>query len=164
MHVYNAARLLPACSHGFSACTEADISPQDARALLKALAGCSVPCPTPGHEAVVAAPSGFDHVIMNLPASAVQFLGAATLRCTALISILLCQISADAFAGTFTASHWEGRSLPLVHCYSFLRVGETEDDVRKVRPMPMRSAPSAIDILCERSKWRQCWVALCKTA
>ena len=59
-----------------AACAEARRRPQDARALLKALAGCDVPCPNPGGEAVVAAPTGFDHVIMNLPASAVQFLGA----------------------------------------------------------------------------------------
>ena len=70
---------------------------------------------------------------MNLPASAVQFLGAAPLWRATFISESLYRLFADAFAGAFTAPHWEGRSLPLVHCYSFLRVGETEDDVQKVR-------------------------------
>ena len=131
MHVYNAARQQPALGTGLHALRLAS-NPQDARALLKALAGCSVHCANPGGEAVVAVPTGFDHVIMNLPASAVQFLGAAPLWRTALIPDSPNRIFADAFAGAFAAPHWEGRSLPLVHCYSFLRVSETEDDVRKV--------------------------------
>jgi tRNA (guanine37-N1)-methyltransferase len=51
---------------------------------------------------------------MNLPASAVEFL--------------------DALAGAFTGEQWARRSLPLIHCYAFLRDNETEDALRKVRP------------------------------
>jgi tRNA G37 N-methylase Trm5 len=83
-------------------------SAQDARVFVRALAG--VPAPGLG---VVA--RSFDHIVMNLPASAVEFL--------------------DALAGAFVGGPWAGRALPLVHCYAFLRDSETEDGLRQV-PAP----------------------------
>ncbi|XVF88485.1 hypothetical protein PTKIN_Ptkin19aG0055100 [Pterospermum kingtungense] len=47
-----------------------------------------------------------DHVIMNLPASALQFL--------------------DAFRGAISRKCWKG-PLPLVHCYCFIRANETNE-------------------------------------
>ncbi|VFQ67632.1 unnamed protein product [Cuscuta campestris] len=47
-----------------------------------------------------------DHVIMNLPASALQFL--------------------DAFRGLIERKHWKG-SLPWIHCYCFMRSTETTE-------------------------------------
>ncbi|KAL6508533.1 hypothetical protein OROGR_023244 [Orobanche gracilis] len=47
-----------------------------------------------------------DHVIMNLPASALQFL--------------------DAFRGLIHRKNWKG-SLPWIHCYFFMRSNETEN-------------------------------------
>ncbi|XP_022749755.1 tRNA (guanine(37)-N1)-methyltransferase 2 isoform X2 [Durio zibethinus] len=47
-----------------------------------------------------------DHVIMNLPASALQFL--------------------DAFRGIISRKCWKG-PLPLVHCYCFIRANETKE-------------------------------------
>ncbi|XVE54320.1 hypothetical protein DITRI_Ditri03aG0071100 [Diplodiscus trichospermus] len=47
-----------------------------------------------------------DHVIMNLPASALQFL--------------------DAFGGIISRKCWKG-PLPLVHCYCFIRANETKE-------------------------------------
>ncbi|KAL6509664.1 hypothetical protein OROGR_022974 [Orobanche gracilis] len=46
-----------------------------------------------------------DHFIMNLPASAIQFL--------------------DAFRGLIHRKNWKG-SLPWIHCYCFMRSNETE--------------------------------------
>ncbi|KAG8388497.1 hypothetical protein BUALT_Bualt02G0131800 [Buddleja alternifolia] len=48
----------------------------------------------------------FDHVIMNLPASALEFL--------------------DSFRGLIHRRHWKG-PLPWIHCYCFIRSNETED-------------------------------------
>ncbi|XP_022157593.1 tRNA (guanine(37)-N1)-methyltransferase 2 isoform X2 [Momordica charantia] len=47
-----------------------------------------------------------DHVIMNLPASALQFL--------------------DAFRGSIRRKYWKG-SLPWIHCYCFMRANENQD-------------------------------------
>ncbi|KAL3139888.1 hypothetical protein ABBQ38_004182 [Trebouxia sp. C0009 RCD-2024] len=51
----------------------------------------------------------FDHVIMNLPVSAIEFL--------------------DAFRGAFDRAAWEG-PLPCVHCYCFQRKDETQADIQ----------------------------------
>ncbi|KAI9191284.1 hypothetical protein LWI28_006425 [Acer negundo] len=47
-----------------------------------------------------------DHVIMNLPASALQFL--------------------DSFKGLIQRKYWKG-SLPWIHCYCFMRANETQE-------------------------------------
>ena len=57
------------------------------------------------------APVAFDHIIMNLPASAVEFL--------------------DALKGEFSGQLWKDRELPMVHVYSFLQDTETYDDMRQ---------------------------------
>ena len=50
----------------------------------------------------------FQHAVMNLPASAVEFV--------------------DAFRGAFDPEVHRGK-LPMVHCYTFKRAAETEADV-----------------------------------
>ena len=60
---------------------------------------------SPGMSAFSASPARFDHAIMNLPASAIEFL--------------------DAFHGAFDRGAWKG-DLPMIHCYCFQRKDETQ--------------------------------------
>ncbi|CAI8583901.1 unnamed protein product [Vicia faba] len=69
----------------------------------------------------------FDHVIMNLPASAVQFL--------------------DAFRGLIQRKYWKGH-LPWIHCYCFIRATETPESIIAV-------AESALNASILDSKFRR---------
>ena len=88
---------------------------EDARAFLRRAAAGRLHVEAGRHGE--AAPAGaspataFDHIIMNLPASAVEFL--------------------DALKGEFSEQLWRDRELPMVHVYSFLTETETYDDLQR---------------------------------
>ncbi|CAJ1944362.1 unnamed protein product [Sphenostylis stenocarpa] len=77
-----------------------------------------------------------DHIIMNLPASAVQFLG--NLSGTPLV---------DVFRGLIQKKYWKG-CLPLIHCYCFIRATETPETIIAV-------AESALDAPIQDSKFHR---------
>ncbi|CAI5531749.1 unnamed protein product [Closterium sp. Naga37s-1] len=64
-----------------------------------------------------------DHVVMNLPASAITFLGALLNSFPAVMSY--------SFRGAFSRAHWEG-ALPLIHTYCFHRSGHSAEAVTQV--------------------------------
>ncbi|XP_024518521.1 tRNA (guanine(37)-N1)-methyltransferase isoform X1 [Selaginella moellendorffii] len=65
----------------------------------------------------------FDHVVMNLPASALTFL--------------------DTFRGLLSKDSWKG-SMPCVHCYCFLRAKQTTADIMNIAENTIRgSLPGA---------------------
>lgn len=51
-----------------------------------------------------------DHIVMNLPATAVEFL--------------------DALNGNFKETLWSERALPMIHVYAFLKADETTEDLK----------------------------------
>lgn len=70
----------------------------------------------------LAIPSGgvrFNHTVMNLPASAVEFL--------------------DAFKGSFHRENWQQAQLPLVHVYTFAKSDATDQGVLLSRPLSLLS-------------------------
>lgn len=68
--------------------------------------GEAPPAATEGNSLEGSNPA-FDHIVMNLPATAVEFL--------------------DALPGAFDPALWAGRELPMVHVYAFLRGDETTE-------------------------------------
>ena len=75
----------------------------DARAFVRHIAGdgeTSAESAPPPLGTAVDRPVLFDHAVINLPASGLDFV--------------------DVFRGLFDESVWKGRSLPYVHCYTFV--------------------------------------------
>ncbi|XP_022841993.1 tRNA (guanine(37)-N1)-methyltransferase 2 [Olea europaea var. sylvestris] len=88
----------PLEENGMAECASTGVSGQKKQGINKRLRGC-VSFSTRPLEHI-------DHVIMNLPASALQFL--------------------DAFRDLIQMRYWKG-SLPWIHCYCFMRSTETKE-------------------------------------
>lgn len=55
-------------------------------------------------------------------------------------------ILADCFKGAFCSGHWTAESLPTVHCYSFLRGHETQEELKLVNG-PRQRCPACLTAL-----------------
>jgi len=64
----------------------------------------------------------FDHMVMNLPATAVEFL--------------------DALRGSFDPQFWAHKKLPMVHVYAFLKSNESTDGTRGVLVATLCALPA----------------------
>ena len=109
--------LNPSCAHYLALNAKLNKASQlhssclDGRSFLRDLIGGARPGTAAAAAGLPDAGVKFDRVIMNLPATALEFL--------------------DAFWGAFTprAEEWTNRTLPLVHCYCFAQTAETDGDV-----------------------------------
>ncbi len=100
--------------------------------------GAPAPAPAPATALPPAAPAidaaahapPFDHAIMNLPATAVEFL--------------------DALRGAFAPGHWAGRPLPMVHVYAFVHTSEGGPElqarIEKALGGPLDAPPEFFDV------------------
>ncbi|KAJ9506528.1 hypothetical protein QJQ45_005025 [Haematococcus lacustris] len=90
----------------------------------------SMPAPIPDNFQVTPGGVIFQHAVMNLPATAVQFL--------------------DAFRGALDPQRWEGSPLPMVHVYTFKTAAETDADILAKVELhlggPLDSAPEVVNV------------------
>ncbi len=89
----------------------------------------ALPPAAPAIDAAAPAPP-FGHAIMNLPATAVEFL--------------------DALRGAFAPGHWAGHPLPMVHVYAFVRASEGGPElqarIEKALGGPLDAPPEFFDV------------------
>ncbi|GAB5357597.1 hypothetical protein AAMO2058_000387900 [Amorphochlora amoebiformis] len=73
----------------------------------------------------------FHHIVMNLPRTAIEFLGS--------------------FRGRFQGSAWEGKAMPLVHLYTFAQNTESEKDIiSRVE----RHLGGSLEVRQKKNRWR----------
>ncbi|KAJ9524646.1 hypothetical protein QJQ45_024270, partial [Haematococcus lacustris] len=120
--------LPPPCPPPIGTCSQAPSRTNPELKPSKALP--SMPAPIPDNFQVTPGGVIFQHAVMNLPATAVQFL--------------------DAFRGALDPQRWEGSPLPMVHVYTFKTAAETDADILAKVELhlggPLDSAPEVVNV------------------
>lgn len=76
----------------------------------------------------------FDHFIMNLPATAIEFLGKCQLQWTLHTSTYLyTSFAIDAFKGIYNGTNISSDRLPMIHVHCFTRSSDPHQDIEQVR-------------------------------
>lgn len=74
----------------------------------------------------------FDHFIMNLPATAIEFLGKSCTLCHDALCIKRLKLFVDAFRGLYQHKQLDSDSLPMIHCHCFTRSSDPMEDIQQV--------------------------------
>lgn len=80
----------------------------------------------------------FDHFIMNLPATAIEFLGKNAVHDGNNPTRPLNTLPLDAFKGIYNGRNISSDRLPMIHCHCFTRSSDPLQDIEQVSDFSLK--------------------------